>query len=306
MKKSDITVNGRINDPSQVAGIKRYVLSDGAAAGLKVVECDNGKLRFLLNESKALDIMQIFYQGKNLSFVSKNGFIARETDFINRFEGGALYTCGLDAVGAVEGKGIHGRFHNIPAKVTRADMEEDGLTVEAEIRFTSLFGENITVKRKIFTAYDIGKIELSDKIINYGGRDEKFCLLYHVNLGYPLLFEGGKIFADTEDVRPRNDWARENLSAWDTVYPPEDSVEEVCYYLEPKDKTVCYFHPKTGRKFTLNYSGEMKKVIIWKSWQAGDYSLGIEPTTTFLDGEFCYSELPKRSEKEFGLTLTIE
>ena len=98
MRKNEILKNGRINNAAQVFGVRRYTVNGGAENGLRVIECVNGNLRFLLNESKALDIMQIFYKGQNVSFISKNGFSARETEFLNRFEGGALYTCGLDAV----------------------------------------------------------------------------------------------------------------------------------------------------------------------------------------------------------------
>lgn len=306
MTKSDLQNNGRINDQSQAAYIRRYSLIGGEEDGLKVVECNSGKLRFLLNESKALDIMQIFYNGENTSFVSKNGFSARETDFINRFEGGALYTCGLDAAGEVAGKKIHGRLHNIPAKITRAELAEDGIIVEAEIRFTALFGENLTIRRKIFSPYYSGKIELSDVLYNFGGKDAEFCILYHTNLGYPLLTENGKIFANVKDVTPRNAHAKDLADKWNEIFPPEDDAEEVCYYIKPKDNTVRYVNEKTGRKFTLSYGKEINKVIIWKSWQSGDYALGIEPTTTFLDENFSYEKLPARSDKKFNISITIE
>lgn len=89
----------------------------GKEDGLKVVEVNNGNVRFLLNESKALDIMQLWHQGDNVSFISKNGFNAENKEFIKRFEGGMLYTCGLDSVGAREGYPIHGSIHTLPAEI---------------------------------------------------------------------------------------------------------------------------------------------------------------------------------------------
>lgn len=49
---------------------------------------NNGLIRLLLNESKGLDIMQLWHQGTNISFISKNGFTQRELVFSSRFEGG--------------------------------------------------------------------------------------------------------------------------------------------------------------------------------------------------------------------------
>ena len=306
MKKSAILKDGRVNNLLQVADVRRYVLTDGTENGLRVIECVNGKLRFLLNESKALDIMQIFYEGQNVSFVSKNGFTARETDFLNRFEGGALYTCGPDAVGAVEGKPMHGSFHNIPAKVVRAECAEDGIKVEAEIRFSALFGQNLLVRRKIFSAYGSGKIEISDELYNAGAQEEEFCLLYHVNLGYPLLAEGGKIFAETEKAEPRNARAKEIADVWDTVLAPEAGAEEACYYLAPTDGTVYYFNPRSGRKFTLCYGAGLDKFVLWKSNACGDYALGLEPSTTELDDKFRLKKIGAGESVRFDLSFTIE
>ena len=101
-------MDGRISNLAQVASIRRYTFTEGREKGLDVIDCDNGKIRFLLNVSKACDIMQIYHEGENVSFVSKNGFTAREIPFLNRFEGGMLYTCGLDSVGGRAGYDIHG------------------------------------------------------------------------------------------------------------------------------------------------------------------------------------------------------
>lgn len=306
MTKTEILKNGRINEASQVFGVKRYTLQGGAENGLRVIECTNGKLRFLLNESKALDIMQIFYEGQNVSFISKNGFTARETPFGNRFEGGALYTCGLDAVGQVEGKEIHGTLHNIPANVVKCECEEEGICVEAEIRYSALFGQNLVLRRKVFTPYDSGRIEVSDALKNVGRKEEDFCILYHVNLGYPFLTEGGKIFAETKKVMPRTEYAQKKIGVWDTVETPLDNDEETCYYLAPSDNAAYYFNPRTGRKFTLKYCGELDKFILWKSRASGDYALGLEPTTTELDENFRYKKIGVGEVRNFSVAITIE
>ena len=110
-------MNGKIANQMQIASLRRYTLTEGRASGLDVIDCDNGKLRFLINVSRACDVMQMYHEGENLSFISKNGFEARALPFRRRFEGGMLYTCGLESLGAREGYEIHGSFHNIPAEI---------------------------------------------------------------------------------------------------------------------------------------------------------------------------------------------
>ena len=62
-------MDGRISNLMQVASVRRYEMTEGKERGLRVLDCDNGKLRFLLNESKALDVMQLYHEGQNVSFI---------------------------------------------------------------------------------------------------------------------------------------------------------------------------------------------------------------------------------------------
>ena len=183
----------RVSNFGQLASIRRYTLSEGRGKGLDILDCDTGKIRFLLNVDKACDVMQLYHEGQNVSFVSRNGFTKRELPFLSRFEGGMVYTCGLDSVGGREGYELHGTLHNIPSEIVRAECNEGGIVVEAVIRDTALFGKNLVLRRRI-TA-DIGgeTLTLEDTLQNEGVREEDYCLLYHINVGYPMLDAGARV-----------------------------------------------------------------------------------------------------------------
>ena len=202
-------MDGRISNFQQVASIRRYTLTEGRGKGLDVLDCDNGKIRFLLNVSKACDIMQLYHEGQNMSFVSKNGFTKREIPFLRRFEGGMLYTCGLDSVGGREGYELHGTLHNIPAEIIRAECNESGIVVEAIIHDTALFGQNLVMKRRVFTEIASDSVSVEDTLFNEGYKAEEYCLLYHINVGYPMLDNGAKVVADVESYTPRTAWAKQ-------------------------------------------------------------------------------------------------
>ena len=69
----------------------------------------NGALEVLFNKDNALDIVWVKYKGVNVSFLSKNGLNDGTQDFTGNFEGGFLYTCGMDNVSScVSGKPVHG------------------------------------------------------------------------------------------------------------------------------------------------------------------------------------------------------
>lgn len=300
-------MDGKISNLRQIASVNRYVLCDGAERGLEVIDCNNGKLRFLINVSKACDIMQLYHEGENVSFISKNGFTGREIPFINRFEGGMLYTCGLDSVGGREGYELHGTLHNIPAKVVRAQCDENGIIIEAEIRDTALFGKNLVLKRKIFSATGSGSLTLEDTLVNEGYGEENYCLLYHINVGYPMLDEGSEIVAEAKSVQPRTEWAKQNLNTMFEIDEPTPGREETCYFLDLATPQVRLINKKAKKTFTLNYSGDtLTNFVEWKSMASGDYALGLEPCTTALDEGFKYKTLKSQQEINFIVNISIE
>ena len=299
-------MDGRISNFQQVASIRRYTLSEGREKGLDVLDCDNGKIRFLLNVSKACDVMQLYHEGQNISFISKNGFTKRETPFLRRFEGGMLYTCGLDSVGGRDGFELHGTLHNIPAEIIRAECNESGIVVESIIRDTALFGKNLVLKRKIFTAIGGDSVTLEDTLVNEGYKTEEYCLLYHINVGYPMLDDGVKVIADVESYTPRTAWAKQNEATMYEMNASTPNQEETCYFLNLKKPEITLVNGKIGKEFTVSYSGDTLPCFVeWKSMASGDYALGLEPCTTELDDRFAYKTIEVGEKIKFFVYISI-
>ena len=295
-----------ISNFAQVASLRRYTFAEGREKGLDILDCDNGKIRFLLNVSKACDIMQLYHEGQNMSFISKNGFTKRESSFLNRFEGGMLYTCGLDSVGGREGFELHGTLHSTPAQILRAECDEKGIIVEAIIRDTALFGKNLVLRRRIFSAIGSETLSLQDTLVNEGYREEKYCLLYHVNVGYPMLDEGAKLFAKVKNCVPRTSWAEENKDTMYEMSAPKAEQEETCYFLELETPSAVVINEKIGKSFRLTYSGDTLPCFVeWKSMASGDYALGLEPCTTELDDRFVYKTIAAQEKKVFKIELAV-
>ena len=299
-------MKGQISNFAQVASVRRMTVTSGAMQDLKIIDCDNGKLRFILNESKALDIMQVYHEGQNVSFISKNGFTSKNRAFLGRFEGGMLYTCGLDAIGGVEGVDLHGTFHNNKADVFRAECNENGIVVEAYIYNTQLFGRNLKMHRKIFSAIGSETLTLEDKLINCGYGDEDYCLLYHVNVGYPLLDDGAKVVADIAKCDPRNDWAKERVGVREVMSDAVPLEDETCYFLTLNKPEASLVNEKVGKKFTLRYSAETLPCFVqWKSMASGDYALGLEPATSKLDLDLKTAKIKAGETIDFRLDLSV-
>ena len=300
-------MNGKISNRAQVCSVRRYTLAEGRAKGLDVIDCDNGKIRFLLNVTKALDVMQLYHKGCNVSFLSKNAFVKDNLNFLRRFEGGMLYTCGLDSVGGREGYELHGNLHNIPAEVIRAEANDDGIVVEADIYDTALFGQNLVLRRKVTAKVGSDDFTVEDTLKNTAYRPENYCLLYHVNVGYPMLDAGATVEMDVASVTPRNEWSAQNEARRTLIGENVDNEDETAYFLKLAVPKATLKNEKLGKAFTLSYSAETLPCFVqWNSMASGDYALGFEPCTTYLDDKFAYQTLGAGESVTFQLHFEVK
>ena len=100
-----------VADPSSLCGAERFTFSEGKAKGVDAVRLYNGKLDLTVLLDRCMDIFRLFYKGVPVSYISKNGLVSpRLTEtapygFLNSFDAGFMYTCGLDNIGAPESVG---------------------------------------------------------------------------------------------------------------------------------------------------------------------------------------------------------
>ena len=297
-------MNKKIGNVEQLCCAQRVQVTDGRGNGARQIYVANGKLNVVLSESNALDILRLWHGGTNVGFVSKNGLYTAPADFLHAFPAGMLYTCGLDAIGGVEGHPPHGRIHSIPAEIKELVVDEKGVRIVAEIRDTALFGENLVLTRTIETTVGSDELKLTDHLENRAFRDEKYCLLYHINVGYPIVDVGAKVSGKFVKSLPRNDWAKHEMKTMLDVEPPADNMEENCFFHETKDGVMSITNKKLGKRFTVKSS--LKKFVQWKSRASGDYVMALEPCTSWLDGYLRYPELKSGKSVTNTVVLKVE
>ena len=297
-------MNPKIGNDEQRCSATRVQVTEGRGNGARLIYVANGKLNFVLAESNALDVLRLWYRGVNVGFDSKNGLYTAPDDFLHSFPCGMLYTCGLDVIGGVEGHPVHGRIHSIPAEVKELRANEAGVRIVAEIRDTALFGENLVVTRTIETVAESAELKLTDRIENRAFRDEKYCLLYHVNVGWPFVDVGAVIKGNFVESRPRTPLAAREKAKMLVVEPPVDNFEEACYFHRTRDGVVSLVNKKLGLAFTVRSS--LKKFVEWKSRASGDYVIGIEPCTCWLDDEMKMSVLRPGKSVTHTVTLAVK
>lgn len=294
--------DGRINNAAQICSA-RVMYSE---RGEKFIIAENGCLAFTVSADRAMDIYCLRHCGTNISFLSKNGLSGYKSDFDSAFEGGFLYTCGPDTVGA-RALPVHGKFHGIPAHMLEITADEQGIVIRGEVRCGRLFKENLVLYRTIRTNSGSGTLTVENELVNEGFTDAEYCLLFHTNFGYPFLDEGVKIIANTLNTRPRTPHAASGLSECFTMSAPVAGMEEQVYYHEVKNGNICVENKRISKRITISYDNKaMPYFIEWKSAASGDYALGIEPSTTLLDGEFNKNIIKAGERKSFPLVIHIE
>ena len=295
----EIIRKGYIGNPAQLVTLRKVTVSEGRAKGTQIIEVKTaGGLELDILPDAGLDIGQCRYKGVNMSWMSKNGYDSPaaispyETEFVNTFPGGLLYTCGLRSAGPANRDGgewhpLHGRYHSLQAQQVCAEIVDDEIIVKGTIRETALFGHCLEVKRTIRIPAFGAAVTVQDAVTNQTPRNEEFMQIYHCNFGYPLLSERAKLTLPEErETIPRTEFAKTGLGRACEFDEPIDSEEERVFFQKmQKEFWARLDNPELGVSMTISWSGETLPILSqWRSMASGDYVLGLEPTNCYIAG----------------------
>jgi hypothetical protein len=295
-----------VGDFSQLFGIKEYSLTGGKAKGVKAFDVRTGSgLEFTVLADRCLDIAGLSFKGINCSYITKTGIAAPEyynengIGFLRSYFAGFLTTCGLRNVGSPceengESFPLHGRISNTPGEEVSATTQwiDDVpvLTISGKMQEARLFGENIVLERKIICKYGENKIILQNRVENLGFRREVLMLLFHFNMGYPLLDEDAILVTPTGKLTPRDEEAIKGENEYNQSQPPTpDYAEQVFYHELKSDQNGNTSVALINKKLELGVFIEFNKHQLfnftqWKQMGEGDYVMGMEPCNCYVGG----------------------
>ena len=292
-------MNKYIGHKSQLYGIEEHRLVGGKGDGMRLFEIHNGcGLDLTVSPDRNGDITRLRFKGINLSYMSPCGYVAPAfydnigSNWLASFTAGFLTTCGLNGVGTPCNDGgeeipLHGSIGNTPCEVAYC-LEEDGkLIVRTQTCDETIFGRKLRLHREIIVSTECNEFEIKDTIINTGDRVEPFEILYHMNMGYPLLDENSIITIPSTEVIPRDDHAANDIANWMNMEVPTEGYQERCYYHKfSNDQTsVSIEQPAIDTKLTISFdSKELDGFVEWKMMGVRDYVLGLECGNCYPDG----------------------
>ena len=307
----DLQRNGYVCNPQQAYTLRRVVISEGKASGVKVIEIATaGGFQIDLLPDSGLDIGQVRFKGVNMSWISKNGYDAPrcdnpfELEFLKYFPGGMLYTSGLRSTGPANRDGdewhpLHGRYHGMSAEQVCAGVEEDEIIVSGVIRETAIFGHVLEMKREYRIPVFGTEIHLRDRLTNQAHQPEEYAVLYHCNFGWPLVCEDAHIeLPEQRTTKGRTPFAADFVGKETTFTPPVPGEEERVFFHENMEHRASIVNPEIKTRMTLTWSENLPILAQWRSMASGDYVCGLEPTNSYIMG--------RSQERENGTLHVLE
>ena len=305
---------------SQFAGVRLVTLGDGVERGVRMLEFRTGTgLRFTVMVDRCLDIGDCEYRGMAIGWNSPAGF---RHPGLNEYEGegglgwlrsfsGLLATCGLDHIlGMYEEAAdqynypyrdkvkysLHGRASTIPARLTgygeRWDGDECTLWCEGVVQQSTVFGEDLHLVRRIEAKVGSDEISMSDRVVSHGFYRTPHMYLYHINVGHPVLAEGSRYLAPIEDVvwAAHADSYRTQGVGYRRMPGPSAGFREQVWQHEMRadaagQVSVALVNDALGLGLeVVTRKDQFPCFYEWQNFQAGQYTLGIEPSTNHVLG----------------------
>ncbi|MBR7164096.1 MAG: aldose 1-epimerase family protein [Clostridia bacterium] len=291
-------MNKYIGHPAQIYGVEEMRLTGGKGDGMRMLYVRNGKgLEFWVSLDRCADITRLSLKGDNFSFISACGNVSPNyydkegLGFLKSFTAGFCTTCGLTAVGNPctddgEQLPLHGTISNIPCENFAYSIEDNNIYIRATVRDARIFSHKLILEREYVVSLDENKLTMTDTVKNIGSSVAPYEILYHCNMGYPLLSEDTEIKISSVEVIPRNEHAKTGLADCLKVESPQADYEEMCYYHNFSETAeVSMYNPniKKGMKMIFD-ANELKCFTQWKMMGEYDYVMGFEPGNCIPDG----------------------
>jgi hypothetical protein len=297
----------------------------GRSDGVLVVELDNGTISLDVLPMRGMGIWRVRRGSNTLGWQSPIRqpvhpayvpiFDPSGLGWLEGFNE-LLCRCGLESNGAPDfdanGKlcyPLHGRIANLPAHRVELFVDDDAgrLTLRGLVDETRFHFQSLRLTTSITTAIGSNEFSWTDQVENIGGREANMQLLYHFNLGQPLLRPGARITAPIGTVAP---WtqvaARAGVENWNLMPPPQPASAEQGYLADlladdAGDTRVLVSQLTDGDAVSLRFNKRaLPHFTLWRNTAAeiDGYVMGLEPATNFPN--------PHSFEKQHGRVVRLE
>jgi hypothetical protein len=309
----------RVGNLAQLGGVELVSHEEGHARSVRSIVFRTGTgLTFSVVPDRGLDVGAAEFQGVGLCWLPPKGLAAPwyyEGDLDNYAWlrvglGGLFNTAGLVSIGVpqdvdtssfgftqrLEARyGTHDRIAVTPASRFSFDEEWIGdrcvLRAEGVVRQDIAYGENLSLRRRYETELGSNVVRMVDVVTNEGWFETPHQILYHFNLGYPLVDEGAELLAAVEEEPESLGYAAGGDTAdaggWRSVSAPLRGFTFDGYVVSIKagqdgkaGVALVNRRLRGGLGFYVRYDKrQLPAYLAWRMMREGLYAIGLEPAT---------------------------
>jgi hypothetical protein len=297
----------------------------GRSDGVQIVEIDNGSMCIEVLPTRGMGIWRVRRGNKTLGWKSPvRGPV--HPSFVPVFDPSGLgwlegfdellCRCGLESNGAPDfdantGKllyPLHGRIANLPAHRVELEVDESAgqISLRGIVDETRFHFHALRLTSTLTTAMGSSEFSWTDEVQNIGGRDAAMQMLYHFNVGQPLLRPCARVIAPVSTVAP---WtrvaAKSGTERWNIMPPPQPGSAEQGYLVDlladgDGQTRVLLSGLADGEAIGLQFTKRsLPRFTLWRNTAAetDGYVMGLEPATNTPN--------PHRFEKQHGRIVTL-
>lgn len=322
MDVGSLRSGGYLSRPEQLVRVGEYQDTSTGLGRVLSVSLYGG-LQTNIHLDRGIDIGDTWYKGQLISWVSptrEGEALEKPSEFqwLERFNGGLLVTCGMENVGApLDGHGLHGTFsHRRGNDINfHREIKDDSVIFEltGTISELRIFGRRISCYRtiRLESSPRGAKVSVSDRIVNEGLAPEPVAILYHVNLSPPLYLPGAKVAVNAKSYSPREehpDVHTPEIIGKSLAYETEAVYEYFDFLAAEGEATV-----SNDNSHTVKVKWDRKNLPRFFQWiypSKGGWALGLEPSNAPMWGSERESESRGmrilQSGEEFETRVDIE
>jgi hypothetical protein len=299
----------RVGRLEQVAGVRLVTLGDGLGRDVRLLEFRTGTgFSFDIVVDRCFDIGRCELNGKPLNWTSNAGIVApwyyepEGMGWFRAWGGGMVVTVGLDHLGlggddtaepfhqthlgATVAYGLHGRVGGLPARLVgygeRWDGDECVLWADGEVLQSTVFGEHLLLLRRVEARVGESRFTIHDEVVNVGHADVPHMLLYHCNVGFPVLDAGSELLVPSAETTTGYGVP---IEGYRSLTAPIRDFTEACFEhelaAEPGGTVpVGVVNRTLGLGvYQVFQIAQLPHHTVWRMMGEDTYAMGLEPAT---------------------------
>jgi hypothetical protein len=286
--------------------VTKRTLRGGPRDGIDLIHVHNGALSYAILPTRGMGLWRGDYHGHPLGWQAPVvGPV--HPKFVNATARGGLgwldgfdewlCRCGLASNGPPGDDGgapltLHGRIANLPAHRVEVRVSLDPpheISVTGTVDESALFFGHLRLTTTYTTVPGSNRVVIHDAVQNRSTRPAEMELLYHCNIGPPLLEAGSRVVAPIRAMAPQTPRAAEGIDTFETyVGPTLGFAEQVYLYdllADSSGRTLALlYNAAADRGLCVRFNRrELPCFTVWKNCLPAEegYVTGLEPATNF-------------------------